>query len=175
MRKKTDTWFTSWWGWRRGSVRERALELEERGRGWFFLEFEFGYRSEAERSKGAAPPPPPFCICCCRRIAAARARSWMMESSLLDDRFLDHLLLPPPLTAAADWFVKRLDCRFFTGPELRDKHMPISDWLIFTCNRFTEICTIRITYTYKYLMLSQSSWELREMKMVSNTTIALFV
>ena len=121
------TWLTSCWGWRRGSVRERALELELRG-SWFFLEL--GYLSEAERSKGREP------LCCCCKMmvaAAARACSWIKASStnfsFRDDRIRVHLLLELEDTVAAVLFaLASLFVAFllFTGLGARQPHrLPI--------------------------------------------------
>ena len=80
--KRLSTWLRSWWGWRRGSVRDLALELELLGKALalLFLETPFGYRSDAERSNCCC-----CCCCCCwcclKRIAAAMACSRMAASS----------------------------------------------------------------------------------------------
>lgn len=133
-KKNNQTWLTSWWGWRRGSVKDLALELELLPRpDDCLLELTpVGYRSEVDRSNCTASP---FCCCCCsccwNRIAAARARSWITDSSnfsLLDDddRILAHLLEPPPPPAgtAAEWLEIRFD-GLFLMTALREKHKPI--------------------------------------------------
>lgn len=99
--RESDTWLRSWWGWRRGSVSDLALELELRGKVLllllllFFLENPLGYRREVERSK--------CCFCCCcwcclKSMAAAMACSRIALSSscffsLRIDVDDDHLLL----------------------------------------------------------------------------------
>lgn len=125
------TWLTSWWGWSRGSVRDRLRELELRGRDCR-LEIApavpLGYRSEAERSKGVEP------LCCWNRIAAARACSRIIASSYLvlfvdEDRTLDHRALPELVPA---WLGRRFTGRIFflTGSGKRQaQRLPIEAWV----------------------------------------------
>lgn len=108
---QTRTWLTSCWGWSRGSVSDRALELELLG-SWLFLDPEFGYRSEADRSNGREP------LCCCKMmVAAARACSWIKASSnfsLREDRSRVQRLLE--LEETAGGFPSRFVVFFsFTG------------------------------------------------------------
>lgn len=87
------TWFRSWWGWRRGSVSDLALELELLGKlllPWFFFEAPLGYRNELDRSNCR------FCWCCLYSKAAAIACSRIDASSsfffslrLVERSFLD--------------------------------------------------------------------------------------
>lgn len=139
------TWLISWWGWSRGSVSDRALELELRGKAWFLFECPFGYLSDADRSNAAVPPP--FCSCCWNRIAAASARSWIKVSSFLDERILAHRLLPPPSAAG---FATRLEPLLFGGDlSPREKHVPIDNstivsefdcyWII-ACKQMYTVC-----------------------------------
>lgn len=90
---KTKTSLTSWWGWSRGSVRDRARELELRGKTLLFFDPDFGYRSEVVRSKGSRAL---CCWCCWNRIAAARTCSRVRAASglsFLEERTRVHLLL----------------------------------------------------------------------------------
>ena len=116
IQRITQTWLTSWWGCKSGSVRDLALELELRGNWPAFLdpEQEFGYLNEADLSNGNESPP--FCCwCCLNRIAAAKACSWSLASSslsFLDDRTRVHRLLE---LAPFCWFCNRfVTGRFFT-------------------------------------------------------------
>lgn len=147
------TWLTSWWGWSNGSVSDRALELELRGKAWFFFELPFGYLNDADLSNDVAPPP--FCSCCWKRIAAASARSCIKFSSFLDDRILVHRLLPKPPSPAAALFVIRLEPLLFGGGDLssREKQEPIVineiDCWYYSIIACKYMCTYRKIYAYE--------------------------
>lgn len=141
------TWLMSWWGWSRGSVRDRVRELELRFNAWFRLEFPLGYLKEADRSNGAAPP---FCNCCWKSIAAANACSLIRFPSFLEDRIL---MLPPPpprpTAAASEWFVIRFDGGLFFAVDLlsRDKHNPILSLItIRSLHANIELWDLRVIY-----------------------------
>lgn len=149
----------SWWGCKRGSVRERARELELRG-SWVFLELEpFGYLKEAERSKGN---PNPFCCCWCWRnkIAAAKACSWIKASSKFSfslrepDRILLHLLLVLATVAGPPGFVNLFAglwlCFPFTGGALGTKHVQKFPIFAGACQEINKDIHMNMQIDYNY-------------------------